>query len=139
VCTFDAFGVTFGLFICFDSLFPQPALSLLQQGVRNFVFPTSWVGASLVVLLSFLNLTHGVLSSLLFSLFSQENIPQLLLSVGCNNARTRAVHSPPTGVRLDGSRAGHVDSTSRCLQQTTVMGAQNQVAFHFSLPHTIER
>ncbi|EGD75149.1 biotinidase [Salpingoeca rosetta] len=36
------FGVRFGIFICFDSLFPDPPLELVKQGIKHFVFPTSW-------------------------------------------------------------------------------------------------
>ena len=37
-----SFGVTFGTFTCFDILFCDPPLELLNEGVRNFVFPTAW-------------------------------------------------------------------------------------------------
>eukprot|EP01147_Barroeca_monosierra_P010839 gene10839-2915_t len=36
------FGVRFGIFICFDALFPDPPLELVKQGIAHFVFPTSW-------------------------------------------------------------------------------------------------
>eukprot|EP00056_Hartaetosiga_gracilis_P018602 m.11312 g.11312 ORF g.11312 m.11312 type:complete len:491 (-) comp6880_c0_seq1:27-1499(-) len=36
------FGVEFGVFVCFDSLFPDPPLELVEKGLRHFVFPTSW-------------------------------------------------------------------------------------------------
>lgn len=36
------FGVTFGVFICFDIFFKQPMNTLLNQGVTHFVFPTFW-------------------------------------------------------------------------------------------------
>ncbi|XP_032288963.1 vanin-like protein 2 isoform X2 [Drosophila virilis] len=37
------FGVTFGHFICFDILFYDPAHEmLLEQGVRDFIYPTMW-------------------------------------------------------------------------------------------------
>ena len=36
------FGVRFGIFICFDSLFPDPPLELHKLGIQHFVFPTSW-------------------------------------------------------------------------------------------------
>ncbi|XP_055305835.1 vanin-like protein 1 [Sitodiplosis mosellana] len=36
------FNVTFGVFICFDLLFDKPANSLVDQGVKNFIFPTMW-------------------------------------------------------------------------------------------------
>ncbi|CAG7659394.1 unnamed protein product, partial [Allacma fusca] len=37
------FGVTFGVFICFDLLFEQPAKQLVANGITHFVFPTSWI------------------------------------------------------------------------------------------------
>ena len=41
--TFETnFGVTFGIFTCFDILFPQPSHFLLNSGIKNFVFPTAW-------------------------------------------------------------------------------------------------
>ncbi|XP_037052329.1 vanin-like protein 1 isoform X1 [Bradysia coprophila] len=36
------FGVTFGHFICFDLMFQAPALNLVAQGIKDFVFPTMW-------------------------------------------------------------------------------------------------
>lgn len=36
------FNVTFGIFICFDSLFIEPTTSLLSMGITNFVYPTYW-------------------------------------------------------------------------------------------------
>jgi pantetheine hydrolase len=41
--TFDTdFGVTFGNIICFDVLFLDPAMRLVQMGVKNFIFPGMW-------------------------------------------------------------------------------------------------
>ena len=38
-----SFGVTFGVFTCFDMLFHDPAITLVEKyGVRNIVFPTAW-------------------------------------------------------------------------------------------------
>lgn len=43
VITFKTdFNVTFGIFICFDLLFEEPITSLLNNGIRNFIFPTMW-------------------------------------------------------------------------------------------------
>lgn len=44
IVTFDTdFGVKFGTFICFDILFPVPALNLTRQlGVRDIVYSTAW-------------------------------------------------------------------------------------------------
>uniref|UniRef100_A0A8D8TLY8 Vanin-like protein 1 n=1 Tax=Cacopsylla melanoneura TaxID=428564 RepID=A0A8D8TLY8_9HEMI len=43
--TFDTdFGVTFGVFICFDILFTQPAVELVRQkNVTDFVFSAAWM------------------------------------------------------------------------------------------------
>ena len=37
------FGVTFGLAICFDIEFENPAQKLLDQGVRHFAFSSAWL------------------------------------------------------------------------------------------------
>lgn len=44
VITFKTdFGVTFGMFICFDILFPVPALNLTRTlGITDVVFSTAW-------------------------------------------------------------------------------------------------
>lgn len=36
------FGITFGMFTCFDIDFKEPALTLASLGVRHFVFPNCW-------------------------------------------------------------------------------------------------
>lgn len=42
--TFETdFGVTFGNIICFDVLFFEPAMQLVQMGVKNFLFSAMWV------------------------------------------------------------------------------------------------
>ncbi|XP_055537022.1 vanin-like protein 2 [Wyeomyia smithii] len=42
--TFETdFGVTFGLFTCFDLLFAQPPLELVKRDVKNFIFPAMWI------------------------------------------------------------------------------------------------
>ena len=45
--TFDtSFNVRFGVFTCFDILFTEPAISLVEKyGVQNIVFPTAWMNA----------------------------------------------------------------------------------------------
>ena len=37
-----SFGVTFGVFTCYDILYCDPPLELVEQGVKNFIFPTAW-------------------------------------------------------------------------------------------------
>lgn len=37
------FGVTFGTFTCFDIIFEEPAIGLVEKyNVTDFVFPTAW-------------------------------------------------------------------------------------------------
>uniref|UniRef100_I3JXQ3 Biotinidase n=1 Tax=Oreochromis niloticus TaxID=8128 RepID=I3JXQ3_ORENI len=44
VITFDTpFAGKFGLFICFDILFHDPAVVLVEMGVRQLIFPTAWM------------------------------------------------------------------------------------------------
>eukprot|EP01133_Synstelium_polycarpum_P001428 gene1428-1657_t len=40
------FNVTFGMMICFDICFEEPQKSLVDSGVRNFVYSTEWVNAN---------------------------------------------------------------------------------------------
>ncbi|XP_058838294.1 vanin-like protein 2 [Topomyia yanbarensis] len=43
IVTFETdFGVTFGVFTCFDLLFAQPALELIKRDVKDFIFPAMW-------------------------------------------------------------------------------------------------
>ncbi|XP_025191100.1 vanin-like protein 1 isoform X3 [Melanaphis sacchari] len=44
LCTFDTdFGVKFGMFICFDILFENPAARLVREtGVKDIIFSTAW-------------------------------------------------------------------------------------------------
>lgn len=43
IVTFETdFGVTFGMFTCFDLLFAKPPLELIKRDVKNFVFPAMW-------------------------------------------------------------------------------------------------
>uniref|UniRef100_A0A669DSA3 Biotinidase n=1 Tax=Oreochromis niloticus TaxID=8128 RepID=A0A669DSA3_ORENI len=44
IITFDTpFAGKFGLFICFDILFHDPTVLLVQRGVRQLIFPTAWM------------------------------------------------------------------------------------------------
>ncbi|XP_037329487.2 biotinidase [Pungitius pungitius] len=44
ITTFDTpFAGTFGLITCFDILFQEPTLTLLEKGVRQMIFPTAWM------------------------------------------------------------------------------------------------
>ena len=43
VVTFKvSFGVTFGIFTCYDILFCDPPFKLIQESVKNIIFPTYW-------------------------------------------------------------------------------------------------
>lgn len=42
--TFDTdFGVRFGVLVGFDLAMPEPANTLLKQGITHFVHPTLWI------------------------------------------------------------------------------------------------
>ncbi|XP_078620816.1 pantetheinase-like isoform X2 [Branchiostoma floridae x Branchiostoma japonicum] len=44
--TFTTFSVTFGMFTCFDILFKDPSVEVVEKlGVKNIVFPTAWGNA----------------------------------------------------------------------------------------------
>ncbi|XP_058835739.1 vanin-like protein 2 isoform X2 [Topomyia yanbarensis] len=43
IITFETdFGVTFGVFTCFDLLFAQPTLELIKRNIKDFIFPAWW-------------------------------------------------------------------------------------------------
>ena len=42
----SSFGVTFGLFVCFDISFSHPVQNLLEDGVRHFLFSTWWYNSA---------------------------------------------------------------------------------------------
>lgn len=44
LCTFDTdFGVRFGMFICFDIMFQDPAVRLVREsGVKDIIFSAAW-------------------------------------------------------------------------------------------------
>lgn len=44
IITFDTpFAGRFGVLICFDLLFQEPTITLLDRGVRQLVYPTAWM------------------------------------------------------------------------------------------------
>ncbi|XP_041665260.1 biotinidase-like isoform X2 [Cheilinus undulatus] len=44
IITFDTpFAGKFGLMICFDLLFHDPTITLVEKGVRQLIFPTAWL------------------------------------------------------------------------------------------------
>ncbi|KAM4539942.1 biotinidase [Odontesthes bonariensis] len=44
IITFDTpFAGRFGLIICFDILFHDPTVTLVERGVRQLIFPTAWM------------------------------------------------------------------------------------------------
>ncbi|XP_061598652.1 biotinidase [Cololabis saira] len=44
IVTFDTpFAGRFGLLICFDILFHDPTITLLEKGVRQLIYPTAWM------------------------------------------------------------------------------------------------
>ncbi|XP_013870188.1 biotinidase [Austrofundulus limnaeus] len=46
IVTFETpFAGRFGLFICFDILFREPTIALVEKGVNQLIFPTAWMNA----------------------------------------------------------------------------------------------
>ncbi|XP_035039064.1 biotinidase-like [Hippoglossus stenolepis] len=44
IITFETpFAGTFGLLTCFDMLFQEPTVTLVERGVRQLIFPTAWI------------------------------------------------------------------------------------------------
>uniref|UniRef100_A0A671TGF4 Biotinidase n=3 Tax=Sparus aurata TaxID=8175 RepID=A0A671TGF4_SPAAU len=44
IITFDTpFAGRFGTMICFDILFREPTITLVEQGLRQFIYPTAWI------------------------------------------------------------------------------------------------
>ena len=43
-----SFGVTFGMFICYDIEFAGPAAELVALGIRDFVYNTEWLNSPIV-------------------------------------------------------------------------------------------
>lgn len=67
------FNVTFGHFICFDIMFSTPALTLLDLGITDIIYPTMWFGQ-----LPFLT---GIQTQTMWSYKNQVNF----LSAGAGN------------------------------------------------------
>ncbi|XP_017778212.1 PREDICTED: vanin-like protein 1 [Nicrophorus vespilloides] len=70
------FGVKFGIFICFDIMFNEPAMKLVEQGVKHFIFPLMWF--SELPFLTAVQTQH---------MWSFEN-DVVLLASGANNPRS---------------------------------------------------
>mmetsp|Transcript_43109 Transcript_43109/g.31492 ORF Transcript_43109/g.31492 Transcript_43109/m.31492 type:complete len:310 (+) Transcript_43109:77-1006(+) len=47
----SSFGVTFGIFTCFDIMFPDPAVNLRKQGISHFLYPVQQgeIGESTII------------------------------------------------------------------------------------------
>lgn len=67
IATFDTdFGVRFGMITCFDIMFEQPAMTLVNTyGVTDIIFPTAWFSEAPF-------LTGN------FNLFSSYNLPTVV-------------------------------------------------------------
>lgn len=69
--TFETdFGVTFGNLICFDILFFEPAMQLVQLGVKNFLFPSMWTSELPFLTCEFVNFSR--LTFIMEKLFQQQ-------------------------------------------------------------------
>jgi len=54
------FGVTFGLFICFDIMFPSPSVDLVNEGIKHFLYSASVGQAGKTLLIQSFSSSHGV-------------------------------------------------------------------------------
>lgn len=81
------FGVTFGMFTCFDILFDSPAINLVEEGVKNLVFTTFW-GSQFPTLISLV-----VQQS--WSMLTSTNL--IAANIHCQNITCLADGVPATG------------------------------------------
>lgn len=64
--TFDTdFGVTFGMFTCFDILYKYPAIDILSRS-KHIIYPTAWYSETPFLTGKFLNFIFLVLRNIIF-------------------------------------------------------------------------
>ena len=81
------FGVTFGMFTCFDILFDSPAINLVEEGVKNLVFTTFW-GSQFPTLIS-------IVVQQSWSMLTSTNL--IAANIHCQNITCLADGVPATG------------------------------------------
>lgn len=81
------FGVTFGMFTCFDILFDSPAINLVEEGVKSLVFTTFW-GSQFPTLIS-------IVVQQSWSMLTSTNL--IAANIHCQNITCLADGVPATG------------------------------------------
>lgn len=73
--TFETeFGVTFGIFTCFDIIFENPALKLVQKNITHFVYPTAWVSEMPFFTGNYKNITNHALQNTYHTLLTRYSM-----------------------------------------------------------------
>ena len=72
------FGVTFGLFVCFDILYPHPAGDLVKAGITDFIFASWWVNPA--------PSTNAMIQQQAFSRLNQVNL--IASNIGASGANS---------------------------------------------------
>lgn len=69
------FGVTFGLFVCFDIMFETPAVKILEDNVNvtDVIFPTAWLSMTPFLTCEFERL-HIFISLIIKNFLSVTNV-----------------------------------------------------------------
>uniref|UniRef100_A0A3Q3CFZ5 Biotinidase n=1 Tax=Haplochromis burtoni TaxID=8153 RepID=A0A3Q3CFZ5_HAPBU len=87
IITFDTpFAGKFGLFTCFDILLHDPAVLLLERGVRQLIFPTAWFNA--LPLLDSVQFQHA------FSLGANVTLLAANLRIDRYNVKGSGIYTP---------------------------------------------
>lgn len=101
------FNVTFGHFICFDIMFSTPALTLVQQGITDIIYPTMWFGQ-----LPFLS---GIQTQTMWAHKTQVNF----LSAGAGNPSRGS-----TGTGIISGKYGPIKTMMSPIPQRRLIAAQ---------------
>ncbi|XP_038581399.1 uncharacterized protein LOC119907789 [Micropterus salmoides] len=87
IITFDTpFAGRFGLMICFDILFHEPTIALVERGVRQLIFPTAWM--------NLLPLLDSVQFQRAFSLGANVTLLAANLRKDQHNMRGSGIYTP---------------------------------------------